>query len=128
VFGKNLGSNQEGKTRSEALRYAIDVANDWPWDPKRPNGPLERDHLCVLKAIVGLNESKTMKSALEMASRKIQKVEAVRREKIPEAQVNVIANLIRKGIIEAEKRGTLDTRLRRMIVEGILESQGYWSP
>jgi hypothetical protein len=128
VFGKGLGSSQEGKARSEVLRYAIDMANGWKWDPKRPNGSVEVAHLYGLKAFVGVHESKTMKSALEMMSRKIRKVEAVRGTKVPQADVQRIGNLIRKGMKSAEKHGTTSTRERKLIVQQILRTENLWPP
>jgi hypothetical protein len=128
VFGKNLGSNQEGKARSEVLRYAICIANDWKWDPKQPNGVIEVAYLYALKHVVALPESKSMKSALEMVSRKIEKVEIARKITIPQPEVDRIGNLIRKGIKEAEKHGTTSTRERKLIVQQILRTEGFWPP
>jgi hypothetical protein len=126
VFGKNLGSNQEGKFRSETLRYAICVANDWPWDPKKPNGAVEAAYLYGLKAFVGVHETKSMKSAVEMLKRKIEKINELRRMRVPEPEVQRIATLVRKGIKKAEKHGETTTRERKLIVQEILRMENLW--
>jgi hypothetical protein len=126
LFGKGFGPT--GKTRSEQFRYAIDMANDWQWDPKRPNGTAERDRLYAMKATVGLFESKAMKSTVEMLSRKIERIQRTRNMKISEAMVDRISKLVRKGIGNAELRRPTTTRERRLIVEAILHRQELWPP
>lgn len=126
TFGKGYGAT--GKARSEQFRYAIDRANDWRWDPKRPNGVAERDRLYAMKATVGVFEDKAMKSALEMNSRKIERLERARNTKISEAMVDRISKLVRKGVVNAEARRPTTPRERRLIVEAILRRQGLWPP
>jgi hypothetical protein len=128
LFGKGLGANQSGKARSEQMRYAIDKAAGWAWHSKRPNGPLERDRLYAMKETIGVFEGKPMKSALEMLSRKIERIERARNIKISEAMVDRISRLVRKGIRNAETRRPTTPRERRLIVEGILRRQGVWPP
>ena len=102
LFGKGLGANQSGKARSEQLRFAIDQANDWNGIlrnfMKKPNA----DELYAMKTRVGLFESKSMKSALEMTSRKIQKIERKKHMKTSEPMAGRISKLVRKGITNAE--------------------------
>jgi ribosomal protein L22 len=81
-----------------------------------------------LKGVVGLFESQAMKSALEMSSRKIWKIEQVRHCKIPEPTVDQIAKLVRKGIRNAETRRPTTMRERRLIVEIVLGRMGFWPP
>ena len=127
-FGKGLGANQSGKARSEQFRYAIDLANDWEWNAKKTNGPGERDRLYAMKATVGVFEDKTMKSALEMISRKIEKIERKRNMKISEPMVDEISKLIRKGIRNAERRRPTSSRERRLIVEAVMQRMELWPP
>jgi hypothetical protein len=126
LFGKGLGSNQSGKTRSEQFRYVIDLANDWKWNPKKLNGKAECDQLYVLKATVGLFEDDAMKSTLEMISRKIKRIEKARHIKISEPMVDRISKLIRKGVSNAEARRPTTSRDRRLIVETTMARMGLW--
>jgi hypothetical protein len=128
LFGSGLGSNKEGKARSEQFRYAIDIANNWEWNPKRPNGQAEMVRLYAMKATVGVFESKPMKSALEMCKRKLEKVAQKRGIKPSEPMVTRISKLLRKGIRNAESRRPTAPRERRLIVEEILRRQGLWPP
>jgi hypothetical protein len=128
LFAKDLGTNQKGRARSEHMRYAIDQANGWKWDPKIPNGPAERDRLYDMKGRLGVFEDKPMKSCLEMVSRKIERVEHARHIKIPEPLVNEISKLIRKGIRNAEARRPTSSRERRLIVEAVLTRMELWPP
>ena len=126
LFGKGLGTNQSGKARSEQFRYAIDVANGLKWNVKKPNGPGERDRLYNMKTTVGLFEDDAMKSALEMISRKIERIERVRHIKISEPMVDRIAKLIRKGVSNAEARRPTTPRDRRLIIETTMARMGLW--
>jgi len=128
LFGKGLGTNSQGKARSEIMRYAIDKANDWEWNAKKPNGPAERDRLYAMKKTVGLFETKHIKSALEMSSRKIERIERTRNIKISEAMVDRISKLVRAGINNAEAWRPTTPRERRLIVEAILRRQELWPP
>lgn len=124
AFGKGFGST--GKARSEVFRYAIDKANGWEWNAKRPNGVAERDRLYAMKATVGLFENKAMKSTLEMLSRKIERIERARSIKISEAMVDQLAKMIRKGLLNAEARRPTTSRDRRLLVETVMGRMGWW--
>jgi hypothetical protein len=126
LHGKGLGSNQSGRARSAQFRYAIDKAHDWKWHSKKLNGPVERDKLYVMKQTVGLFENRGMKSALEMLSRKIERIERARNIKISEDMVDRISKLVRKGVGLAESRRASTPRERRIIIETILGRQGLW--
>jgi hypothetical protein len=128
LFAKGLGANQTGRDRSQQLRYCIDIAHDWPWDPKQPNGQLERDELYGLKARVGVDERASVKSILEMLSKKIRQVETTRHIKITESRVDNIAKLARKGIEEAERLKPTTRKDRTIAAEVILQKEGYWPP
>jgi hypothetical protein len=128
TFGQGLGTNQTGTERSETLRYCIDIANDWQWNPRVPNGPAERDQVYAMKSTIGIFESKSMKSAVELCSRKIRQVESARHIKIPEPRVNSISSLVRKGIREAERLKKTTNKDRRVAVECILGKEGFWPP
>jgi hypothetical protein len=125
VHGKAFGA--KGKFRSEIFRYAIDTANGWEWNAKRPNGSAERDRLYAMKAAVGVFETKPMKSALEMCSRKIERINRARHVKIPEPLVDEIGKLIRKGVRAAEARRPTTSAERKVIVETVLARMG-WPP
>lgn len=79
-----------------------------------------------MKQRVGLFENKSMKSALEMTSRKIEKIERKRHIKISEPMVDRVSKLIRKGITNAERRRLTTSRERRLIVESVLCRIGLW--
>jgi hypothetical protein len=125
IFGKNQGSNAEGIHRNRQMRLAVEGAIPELKDKKTLEGA---QNYYELKSVVGLFEIKPMKSALEMTSRKIKKIERTRNMKIPEPMVDGIAKLVRKGILNAEKRRPTTSRERRMIVEGILQRMGVWPP
>ncbi len=128
TFGKGLGTNQSGKARSEQFRFAIDQANGWEWNAKKTNGPGERDRLYAMKKTVGIFEDHSMKSALEMISRKIERIQRARHIKISEAMVDRISKLIRKGITNADARRPTTSRERRLIIENILKRMELWPP
>jgi hypothetical protein len=121
IFGKNLGT-EKGNDRNQLMRLAVEAAN--------PNiqGIQAVQTYYELKGIVGVPESKAMKSALEMTSRKIIRVQQARHMKIPEPTVDKIAKLIRKGINNSEARRPSTSRERKIIIETVMERIGVWPP
>jgi hypothetical protein len=123
IFGKNQGSNAEGIHRNRQMRLAVEGAN-----PDLKDTQEGAQNYYQLKTVVGLFETKPMKSALEMTSRKIKKIERTRNMKIPEPMVDGMAKLVRKGILNAESRRPTTSRERRIIVESILVRMELWPP
>jgi hypothetical protein len=122
VFGKNLGT-QKNVQRAKQLGYVVRTATGI----KSGLGFVKPYY--ELKNQVGVNEdNKSIKSALEMGSRKIRKVESIRHIDIPEPYSQRIGNLVRKGIRKAERYGKTSTRERKMIVEQILRTENLWPP
>jgi hypothetical protein len=121
IFGKNLGSNAEGINRNRQMRLAVEGAN-----PDLKDTQEGAQNYYALKTRVGLFETKPMKSALEMTSRKIKKIEQARNIKIAEPLVDGISKLVRKGIENAENRRPTTSRERRIIVEGIMRRMELW--
>jgi ribosomal protein L22 len=119
IFGKNLGTSK-GIDRNRQMRRAVEGAT-----PGIEGLQLVSQYY-ELKAVVGLPESKPMKSSLEMTSRKIKTVELARKVTIPEPVVDQLGKLIRKGVSNAEARRPTTSRDRRLIVETIMARMGLW--
>jgi hypothetical protein len=119
VFGKNLGTSK-GNDRNRQMRLAVEGT------APEVSGLQFVSRYYELKAAVGLPESKPMKSALEMVSRKIKSVERARKITIPEPVVDQLAKMIRKGVRNAEARRPTTSRDRRLIVETIMGRMELW--
>ena len=119
VFGKNLGTSK-GNDRNRQMRLAVQGA------APEVVGLQFVSRYYELKGVVGVPESKPMKSALEMVSRKIKSVERARKMTIPEPVVDQLAKMIRKGVRNAEARRPTTSRDRRLIVETVMGRMEMW--